>query len=383
MKKTTPCLLALAVSMILVSSTGCSTNRQADTSSSGTTISKTFFGLMPDGDSTYLYTLTSPDDITVKITNYGGIITEILTPDTNGEMDNIALGFDNLEQYLAGHPNFGALIGRFANRIARGTFTLDGETYTLAINNGNNSLHGGLIGFDDVVWDDEVIQTEAGDALELKYTSVDMEEGYPGNLDVTVVYQLTGNELHISYHAVTDRATPVNLTNHTYFNLDGEGTILDHRLTLNASAYTPVNSELIPTGEIAPVKGTPFDFLEPHSIGERIDQTQGGYDHNFVLDKKPGELAPAARLEDPGNGRILEVVTTEPGIQVYTGNFLDGSLKSGGVVYEKHSGICLETQHFPDSPNQPDFPDTILRPGEEFTSKTIYRFTTAGEKNPD
>lgn len=383
MNKTTPYVLALAVFMILVSSTGCNTKRQEDTQSSGTTISKTFFGLMPDGDSTYLYTLTSPGDITMKITNYGGIITEILAPDTLGNLNNIALGFDNLEQYLAGHPNFGALIGRFANRIARGTFTLDGETYTLAINNGNNSLHGGLIGFDDVVWDAEVIQTEEGEALELKYTSVDMEEGYPGNLDVTVVYQLAGNELHISYHAVTDRATPVNLTNHTYFNLAGEGSILDHRLTLNASAYTPVNNELIPTGEIAPVEGTPFDFLEPHSIGERIDQTQGGYDHNFVLDKKPGELTLAARLEDPGSGRILEVETTQPGIQVYSGNFLDGSLKSGDVVYEKHSGICLETQHFPDSPNQPDFPDTILRPGEEFTSKTIYRFTTAGEKNPD
>ncbi len=375
--------MTLTVFIFMIGSAGCNSKKQDDTTPPGTTISRTFFGLMPDGDSTYLYTLTSPGDITMKITNYGGIITEILAPDTKGELDNIALGFDNLKQYLAGHPNFGALIGRFANRIAKGSFTLDGKTYTLAINNGNNTLHGGVIGFDDVLWDAAIIETENGEALELEYTSVDMEEGYPGNVNVTVLYELTGNELHISYHAVTDKATPINLTNHTYFNLAGGGTILDHRLALNASAYTPVNKELIPTGEIAPVDDTPFDFRESHTIGKRIDQTAGGYDHNFVLDKKPGELALAARLEDPGSGRILEVETTQPGIQVYSGNFLDGSLKSGDFVYEKHSGICLETQHFPDSPNQPDFPDTILRPGEEFTSKTIYRFTTAGEKKAD
>ena len=366
-------MLALAGLTLL---SGCNARKSEGETTNEKKITRSFFGLMPNGDSTFLYTLSSEENITLKITDFGGIITEIHAPDRHGNTTNIALGFDNLEQYLAGHPNFGALIGRFANRIAKGTFTLDGETYTLAINNGNNTLHGGNVGFDDVLWDASVIQTEQGEALELKYTSADMEEGYPGKLDVTVIYELTGDALHIDYHAVTSKATPVNLTNHTYFNLAGEGTILDHILTLNASAYTPVNEELIPTGIIAPVEGTPFDFTEPHPVGARIARTEGGYDHNFVLDKEAGELALAARLAEPESGRVVEVHTTEPGIQVYTGNFLDGSLQSGDFVYEKNSGICLETQHFPDSPNQPNFPGTILRPGEEFTSTTVFRFTT-------
>ncbi len=338
-------------------------------------ISKEFFGLMPDGDSTFLYTVGSEEGITVKITNYGGIVTEIITPDAEGNPGNVALGFDNLEQYLAGHPNFGALIGRFGNRIAKGTFELNGETYNLAINNGNNTLHGGDIGFDDVVWEPKIIETENGEALQLKYFSEDMEEGYPGNLDVTVAYELVGKDLEISYWATTDKPTPVNLTHHSYFNLAGEGTILDHVLELKASHYTPVNEELIPTGEIAPVEGTPFDFTEPKTIGRDIEDTDGGYDHNFVIDRKNTDsLIWIARLQDPESGRVMEVFTMEPGVQFYTGNFLDGSLSSGNFTYVKNAGLCLETQHFPDSPNQPNFPSTILEPGETYYTKTVYRF---------
>lgn len=340
-------------------------------------ITTEFFGLMPDGDSVYLYTFTSETGIIVKITNFGGIVTEIITPDRDGNPGNIALGFDNLDQYLAGHPNFGALIGRFGNRIAKGTFELDGETYSLAINNGNNTLHGGIIGFDDVLWDAEIVDTKNGESLELKYLSVDMEEGYPGNLDVTVHYALVENDLEITYHAITDKATPVNLTNHSYFNLAGKGTILDHILTLHASHYTPVDEELIPTGEIAPVEGTPFDFREPKAIGKEIAGTDGGYDHNFVVDREGEGLQMIAKLEDPKSGRVLEVLTMEPGVQFYTGNFLDGTITSGGTTYVKNSGLCLETQHFPDSPNQPGFPNTILNPGQEYKTKTIYRFGVA------
>lgn len=336
-------------------------------------ITTEFFGLMPNGDSTWLYTLTS-EDVTVKITNYGGIVTEIITPDKKGNPGNIALGFDNLPQYLAGHPNFGALIGRFGNRIAKGSFELDGETYALAINNGNNTLHGGIIGFDDVVWDAEIVETENGEGLQLKYLSVDMEEGYPGNLDVTVLYELVGNDLEITYWATTDKATPVNLTNHSYFNLAGEGTILDHELMIKASHYTPVNDEMIPTGEIAPVEGTAFDFREPKIVGRDIGQTEGGYDHNYVFDREGEGMELLAKLTDPKTGRTLEVLTMEPGMQLYTGNFLDGTLASGDITFVKNYGLCLETQHFPDSPNQPNFPSTILRPGEEYYTKTVYRF---------
>lgn len=345
-------------------------------------IQKEFFGRMPDGDSTFLYTLTSDAGITVKITNYGGIVTEIITPDAEGNQGNIALGFDNLEQYLAGHPNFGALIGRFGNRIAKGTFELNGETYHLAINNGNNTLHGGIIGFDDVVWEPKIVETSNGEGLQLKYFSEDMEEGYPGNLDVTVLYELVGKDLEISYWATTDKATPVNLTNHSYFNLSGEGTILDHVLELKATHYTPVDDELIPTGEIAPVEGTPFDFTEPKPIGKDIEATNGGYDHNFVIDRENSDsLILIAKLEDPKSGRILEVFTMEPGVQFYTGNFLDGSLSSNGFTYVKNAGLCLETQHYPDSPNQPDFPSTILEPGEKYYTKTVYRFEVEHGEN--
>ena len=333
-----------------------------------------FFGLMPDGDSAFLYTMTSDEGITVKITNYGGIVTEIIAPDKDGNPGNVVLGFDNLAQYLAGHPNFGALIGRYGNRIANAQFELNGETYQLAPNNGDNTLHGGIIGFDDVLWDPKVVETENGEGLQLKYLSKDMEEGFPGNLDVTVLYELVGKDLEITYWATTDKPTPVNLTNHSYFNLAGEGTILDHILELKASYYTPVDDEMIPTGEIAPVEGTPFDFREPKPVGRDIAETKNGYDHNYIIDREGGDLEWFAILEDPKTGRTLEVLTLEPGVQFYTGNFLDGSLKSGNITYVKNSGLCLETQHYPDSPNQPDFPTTILQPDEKYYTKTVYRF---------
>ncbi len=357
--------------------TSCKNQSAQEQQETENSIKTELFGLMPKGDSAFLYTLESEAGITVKITNFGGIVTEIHTTDKEGNPGNIALGFDNLEQYLAGHPNFGALIGRFGNRIAKGTFDLNGETYNLAINNGPNTLHGGIIGFDDVLWEPKIVETKNGEALQLKYFSEDMEEGYPGNLDVTVLYELVGKDLEISYWATTDKATPVNLTNHSYFNLAGEGTILDHELELKASHYTPVDEELIPTGEIAPVEGTPFDFTAPKPIGRDIEETNGGYDHNFVISReKSDSLVWIAKLTDPKTGRTLEVLTMEPGVQFYTGNFLDGSLSSGDFTYVKHAGLCLETQHFPDSPNQPNFPSTILEPGEKYYTKTVYRFDT-------
>ena len=340
-------------------------------------VEKSFFGFMPEGDSVMLYTLKNESDIVIKITSYGGIITEIHTADRNGKTGNIALGFDNLEQYLAGHPNFGALIGRYGNRIAKAQFTLDGVTYQLNANNGANTLHGGIRGFDDVLWDAEVISCDERSALKLSYLSRDGEEGYPGNLQVTVTYELLMDKLFITYEAETDQATVLNLTNHTYFNLNGEGSIRDHILYINASKYTPVNAELIPTGELANVEGTPFDFRKPSVIGDRFDQLGNdpvGYDHNFVIDGSAGEKRLAAKVMDPKTGRFVEVLTTEPGMQFYTGNFLDGSLVSGKRVFEQHTGLCLETQHFPDSPNQPDFPSTVLRPGDKFVSQTIFKF---------
>lgn len=372
--------ISLLVSLVILAA-GCKSGQENQQTQDGKNprclVETSFFGLMPDGDSVMLYTLKNEKDIVVKITNFGGIITEIHTPDRNGKTGNIALGFDNLEQYLAGHPNFGALIGRYGNRIADARFTLDGVTYQLAANNGDNSLHGGLVGFDDVLWDAKVIGCDERAALQLSYTSVDGEEGFPGTLKTVVTYELLMDQLFITYEAETDKATPVNLTNHTYFNLAGEGTILDHILYLNASKYTPVDDELIPTGEIANVEGTPFDFRNPTAIGARIKEVGGnpvGYDHNFVLDKSQDEKVLAAKLQDPKTGRILEVLTTEPGVQFYSGNFLDGSLRTGDWELVQYSGLCLETQHFPDSPNQPDFPSTILQPGEKYITQTIFKF---------
>jgi aldose 1-epimerase len=340
-------------------------------------VEKSFFGMTPQGDSVMLFTLKNERDITITITNYGGIITGIHTPDKNGKSTNIVLGFDHLEQYLAGHPFFGAIVGRYGNRIANARFTLDGKTYQLAANDGNNSLHGGLKGFDKKVWDPEVIGCEERSVLKLSLLSPDGDEGYPGNLKVTVTYELLMDQLFITYEAETDKPTVLNLTNHSYFNLAGEGTILDHIMYINASRYTPVNDELIPTGELAFVEGTPFDFRKPHPIGERFDEVGGnppGYDHNFVLDGPDGERKLAAKVLDPKSGRYVEVQTTQPGVQFYTGNFLDGSLSSGNRTFVQYSGLCLETQHFPDSPNQPQFPSTVLRPGEKFISQTIFTF---------
>ncbi|MDF1575027.1 MAG: galactose mutarotase [Bacteroidales bacterium] len=370
--------LSLIVFLIL---TGCNPSEKGSSATEAKNpkckVEKSFFGLTPEGDSAMLYTLRNEREIIVTITNYGGIITGIHTPDKNGKSGIITLGFDKLEPYLEGHPYFGALVGRYGNRIAKAQFTLDGELYHLAANNGNNSLHGGLRGFDKKLWIPEVIACDERAALKLSYTSPDGEEGYPGKLDVTVTYELLMDQLFITYEAKTDKATVLNLTNHSYFNLAGEGTILDHILYLNASRYTPVNEELIPTGELANVEGTPFDFRKPTIIGEGFDELNNeplGYDHNFVIDGPEGEKTLAAKVLDPKTGRYLEVHTTEPGVQFYTGNFLDGSLVSGKRVYEQYAGLCLETQHFPDSPNQPDFPGTILRPGENFVSQTIFKF---------
>ncbi|MEX0646726.1 MAG: aldose epimerase family protein [Balneolaceae bacterium] len=352
--------------------TGCSesvipTNRMQITEES--------FGRMDDGREAKLYTLSNSNNIEVQITNYGGIITSLKTPGKNGEQGNIVLGFDNLQDYLGGHPYFGALIGRYGNRIEKGRFQLDGAEYQLSINDGENHLHGGEKGFDKVLWDAEIVN----DSLRLTYMSADGEEGYPGNLQTTVTYTLTDeDELKIEYEATTDKSTPVNLTAHSYFNLTGDPsqTVLDHQLKLHAGKYTPVNEQLIPTGEMAGTENTPFDFREFNTIGSRIAQVEGGYDHNFVVDEEPGELNLVAEVYDPENGRKLSVYTTEPGIQFYSGNFLDGSLANkNGVPFEKHSGLCLEPQHFPNSPNEPDFPSTILRPGETYRSVTVYAFS--------
>ncbi len=341
-------------------------------------ISKEQFGTLKSGTVVDLYTLTSSTGIEAKIMNYGGTIISIETPDKNGKKDNIVLGFDNLAKYEAGTPNFGCLIGRYANRIANAQFTINDSTYQLAANNGDNHIHGGPEGFNKKVWDAVIIDKNGHPALELHYLSKDGEEGYPGNLDVTVTYTLKKNDLIIDYEATTDKPTPVNLTNHAYYNLSGKGTILDHVLKINATEYTPTDEELIPTGEIKSVKGTPLDFTMPKRIGDRVDELPVGYDHNYVLAMKPfDELKLAAKAKDPESGRTMEVHTTEPGIQLYTAYHLDGSLESNGWVYKQFAGLCLETQHFPDSPNKPGFPSTILHPGEKYETTTLMRFGVA------
>ena len=349
-------------------------------------VSRAPFGTLPDGRTVELFTLTNAHGIEIRAMTYGAIITTIYTPDRNGHRDDIVLGFDSVAGYLSGSPYFGAVVGRYANRIAGGHFTLDGVTYTLARNNGPNSLHGGLRGFDKVLWSAEPVRRDSAVGVRLRYTSPDGEEGYPGTLQVQVTYTLTAHdELIVDYDATTDKATPLNLSQHTYWNLHGhgQGDILDHVLSLDASRYTPVDSTLIPTGEIAAVAGTPFDFRTPAAVGARIDAANEqlgfghGYDHNWVLDQpRPGILSHAARLVDPVSGRAIDVSTTEPGIQFYAGNFLDGTIKGkGGQVYGHRGALCLETQHFPDSPNHPNFPSTILRPGQRYQSRTIVTFS--------
>lgn len=351
-------------------------NKQADSTKSYT-MTENAFGTI-NGTAITEYTITNPSGMQVSIINYGGTVTRLLAPGKNNEMGDVVLGYESLEGFLQkGNPYFNSLIGRYANRIANAKFTLDGKTYTLAANNNGNSLHGGNRGFDKVIWNAEKLSDSS---LRLTYLSKDNEEGYPGNLNVTVVYTLTNdNALKIDYTATTDKATPVNLTNHCYFNLSAgrDSTILNHLLQLNASKYTPVNDVLIPTGQLADVQGTPMDFTAEKLIGRDIGQVKGGYDHNWVLNKSGNALEKAGSLYDPGSGRYMEVYTTEPGIQFYSGNFLDGTLNytRNGKKYVKHAGLCLETQHFPDSPNQPGFPNTILQPGQNYRQTTLYKFS--------
>jgi aldose 1-epimerase len=348
------------------------------------------FGALADGTEVHRHTLDNGRGLVVRVLTYGGILQTIQVPDRDGRPANVALGFTDLDSYVRDNtPYFGALIGRYANRIAGGRFTLDGRAYALPVNNPPNSLHGGTEGFDKRVWTATGGQDAA--ALELAYTSPDGEMGYPGTLSVRARYRLSpDNELRIDYRATTDAPTHVNLTNHSYFNLAGEaaGTIEGHQLQLHAGHYTPTDATNIPTGEIAPVAGTPFDFTSPHLVGERIGEDDQqlqyglGYDHNFVLDRPPGTdgtLVPAARVADPASGRVLEVLTTEPGVQFYSGNQLDGTLVgSGGTAYRPRAGLALETQHYPDTPNQPGFPSTVLRPGQVYQSATVYRFSVIG-----
>lgn len=336
-----------------------------------------------DGRAITLYTLTNSHGMEVRAMNYGGIILSIRVPDRKGQLADVVLGHESLEGYQPNPPYFGAIVGRYANRIANGTFTLDGKTYTLPKNDGPNTLHGGTKGFNQAVWDSEPLKGKTGVAF--RYLSKDGEEGFPGNLKVKVTYTLTdANALEIDYEATTDKATPINLSQHSYFNLKGAGNgdILDHEIMINADRFTPVDKNLIPTGELRPVKGTPFDFTKSTKIGARINENYEqlvlghGYDHNFVINRKGAGLELAARVYEPTTGRALEVFTTQPGVQFYTGNFLDGTITGKeGHVYNRRYGFCLETQHFPDSPNHPSFPSTILKPGETFHQKTVFKFS--------
>ena len=341
-------------------------------------ITRESFGQLPDGTAVELYTLINAKGVKARLMTYGAILVSLEVPDRDGRLGDIVLGYDALEGYVKNSPYFGAIVGRYGNRLAKGRFALDGKTYTLATNNGENHLHGGLRGFDKVVWKAEETRPAGAVGVKFSYLSKDGEEGYPGNLAATVEYTLNdANELAIAYTATTDKATPVNLTHHSYWNLAGAKIdILGHALELPADRFTPVDKGLIPTGVLAPVKGTPMDFTTPMAIGARIGLVEGGYDHNYILNRTGEGLAFAARVTEPVTGRILEIQTTEPGIQFYSGNFLDGTIAGkGGIVYGKHYGLCLETQHFPDSPNHPDFPSTILRPGQTLKSLTVHKFS--------
>jgi aldose 1-epimerase len=369
------CMLAILIGLPLV------LNMEAQTK-----VSKQPFGKRPDGTVVDIYTL---DDgiLEARIMTYGGIVVSLKVPDRAGKVADVVLGYDSLDKYLTNPPFFGAIIGRYANRIAEGKFKLNGKVYSLPINNGPNSLHGGTHGFDKVVWSAQPIEN----GVELKYLSKDGDQGYPGNLSTTVRYTAAGGALRIEYLATTDKETVLNLTNHSYFDLAGEGSgkILQHRVQINASRFTPVDANLIPTGELKAVSGTPFDFRTPHAIGERINDNDEqlrnakGYDHNYVIDRKSGEeLEQAATVEDPASGRVLQVLTTEPGVQFYSGNFLSPAIVGKqGHVYDQRSGFSLETQHFPDSPNHPNFPSTILKPGSQYHSITVFKFTRRTGRN--
>jgi aldose 1-epimerase len=346
-------------------------------------VTKKPYGKMPDGTAVDEYTMTNKNGMTMKVITLGGIVTELHVPDKDGKMADVCLGCSSLEEYLEGHPFFGALTGRVANRIAKGKFTLNKKEYTLATNNGPNHLHGGTKGFDKKVWRASIEENDEFPALTLRYRSKDGEEGYPGNVDVDVTYRLKdNNEWTIAYAAMTDKPTPINLTQHAYFNLAGHdsGTILDHVLQIEADKYTPTDETLIPTGKIEPVKGTPFDFTMPTPIGKRIKDIKAdpqGYDLNYVLNGKAGELRLIATVTDPKSGRVMNVSTSEPGVQFYSGNFLDGKQKGkGGARYKQYAGFCLETQHYPDSINQPDFPSVVLEPGKLYLHATSYAFST-------
>ncbi len=341
------------------------------------------FGQTKDGNPVTLFTLRNNKGAEAGILNYGGLVIFLKVPDRNGHFDDVVLGYDNLADYIKDSPYFGAMIGRYGNRIAKGKFTLDGKEYSLAINNGPNALHGGIKGFDKVVWEPKVLATLDGPSLELRYTSKDGEEGYPGTLTVKATYTLTeDNALKLEFTATTDKDTVLNLTQHSYFNLAGKGDILNHQVTIPADKFTPVDSTLIPTGELKPVDGTPFDFRTPTAIGARIGQDDeqlmfgGGYVHNWVVNKPMGQLGLMGRVYEPTTGRVLEVFSTEPGLQFYTGNFLDGKLTGkGGWAYQFRNGFCMEAQHYPDSPSQPNFPSVVLKPGEVYRNTIIFKFS--------
>lgn len=369
--------LIVALGLFVGLSLGLSMNTDAKTK-----IEKRAFGKTPDGTAVDLYTLTNDKGVEAKITNYGGVLVSMKVPDRRGKLADVVLGYDTFDEYLQDRAHFGSIVGRFANRIAGGKLSIAGVQYDLVKNNGENHLHGGTKGFDRVVWQAKEIGGKDSPALQLTYMSKDGEENYPGNMSVTVVYTLTdSNELKIDYAATTDKETVVNLTNHTYFNLAGAGGILNHEMMINADYFTPADKTQIPTGEIRSVKGTPFDFTQPMRIGARIDDGYEqivlgkGYDHNFVINRKDNALTLAARVYEPTSGRVLEVSTTEPGVQFYTGNFLAGAKGKGGRAYERRHGFCLETQHFPDSPNKPNFPTTTLKPGGRYTQTTVFKFS--------
>lgn len=376
--------LKLTIAALIILSTMSLISCSTKTSEQKMSIEKAPFGKLADGQEVDLYTLKNAAGMEVKISNYGGIIVSWTAPDKNGKYEDVTHGCDSLEGYIKGTPFFGALVGRYGNRIAKGKFTLDGNEYTLPINNGPNALHGGLKGFDKRVWAATPVDGEEP-SLKLTYTSKDGEEGYPGNLSVEVIYTLQkDNALKIDYKATTDKATVVNLTNHTYFNLSGASDILNHEVTIKADKFLPVDETLIPTGELKPVAGTPFDFTTTHKVGERINDSTdtqikfgGGYDHCWVFTDSTKALKLVASVYEPTTGRFMEVSTTEPAVQFYTGNFLNGSvIGKKGVVYGRRSGLCLETQHFPDSPNKPSFPSTVLKPGETYQTTTVYKFST-------
>jgi aldose 1-epimerase len=373
MKKQILMALTVASATILA---GCATSKTGQ-------ITATPFGTDSSGAPVKLFTLRNASGATATICNYGGLVTSLKVPDKRGQFGDVVLGYDNVADYIKSSPYFGALVGRYGNRIALGQFTLDGKQYTLATNNVPNSLHGGVKGFDKVMWSAKCYQSADGPSLELTYLSHDGEEGYPGNLSVTAVYTLTDdNSLKLVYTATTDKATVLNLTHHSYFNLAGKGDILNHSVMIPADKFTPVDSTLIPTGELKPVAGTPFDFRTPTTIGARIGQDDDqlkfgkGYDHNWVINKPTGEMGLMARVTEPTSGRVLEVYSAEPGLQFYSGNFLDGTLTGkGGWVYQFRNAFCMEPQHFPDSPNQPSFPSVVLRPGETYHNTIIYKFS--------